>query len=66
MRGEIVAGVIEGSHAPVILSRRDAGLELQALRRVGLMPAQEALQHVVAGGENISHIMKQSEADRAG
>ena len=36
---------------------------LQALRRIGLVPAQQALQHVVTGGENIAHIVKDGETE---
>jgi hypothetical protein len=36
---------------------------LQALRRIGLVPAEHAFNHIVAGGEDIPHIVENSEAE---
>src|ERR1700723_306667 len=63
MRSVVVAGVVKAGHAIVVWRWGGDGAELQALRRVGLMPAHQALQKVVAGGENIPHIVKQREAE---
>ena len=36
---------------------------MQALRRVLLVPAQHALQHVVTGSKNIAHIVENRETE---
>jgi len=63
MRSVIVAGVVEAGYAAIILSRRSGSAELQALGGVRLVPARQALHHVVTGGENVAHIVKESETE---
>src|SRR5580658_2741265 len=62
VRGVIIAGIVELGNAAVVLRRRGSGAVLQTLRGIWLMPAHEAFNHVVTGGENITHIVKNSEA----
>src|SRR5258708_31347189 len=56
VRGVVVAAAIEVGEA----LRNGCAVGLQAQRRVRLVPAQKALQHIVGGGEYVAHIMKNS------
>src|ERR1700688_2893889 len=59
MRSVIVPAVVEPGHAWSIWY--SAGQ--QALCRVGLVPARKALEQIVTGGEDIAHIVKNSESE---
>src|ERR1700722_1943707 len=59
MRREVIPGIVEIGQA----RRIGKTGTLETLRRIRLMPTHQSLEHIVPRGKDVSHIVKNGEAE---